>query len=153
MRGYFGVGLVSPKHSVNVGSAMRAVGCWGASFLAISGNRRYKKSCTDTMKTYRHIPLFQTKDMHGAIPYDCVPVAVEVDGDICLPNYKHPERAIYIFGPEDGSLGRRVTEYCRDIIKIPAGCLNLAAAINVVLYDRVAKGLLNSDIDAKTEKE
>ena len=65
-----------------------------------------------------------------------------VDGARPLPEYTHPDRAIYIFGPEDGSLGKDVLAWCEDVIYIPtSGCMNLAATVNVVLYDRLAKGL------------
>ena len=58
-----------------------------------------------------------------------------------LHTFKHPQRAFYIFGPEDGSLRANVTDWCEDIIYIPThGCMNLAATVNVVLYDRLAKG-------------
>jgi tRNA(Leu) C34 or U34 (ribose-2'-O)-methylase TrmL len=57
-----------------------------------------------------------------------------------LTEYQHPERAFYIFGPEDGSLKKNVTAWCKDIIYIPThGCMNLAATVNVVLYDRMLK--------------
>lgn len=78
------------------------------------------------------------------IPFDCVPVAVDlVEGAIPLPSYVHPERAFYVFGAEDATLGRKVTDRCRDKIYVPmaVGCLNLAACVNVVLYDRAAKQL------------
>jgi len=70
-----------------------------------------------------------------------VPVAVEVHPDARpLPEYEHPERAFYIFGPEDGSLKKNVTAWCRDTVFIPTlGCMNLAATVNVVLYDRMLK--------------
>lgn len=59
-----------------------------------------------------------------------------------LHEYKHPERAFYVFGAEDATLGRRVLDRCRDTIYIPTqGCMNLAATVNVVLYDRLAKQL------------
>jgi tRNA(Leu) C34 or U34 (ribose-2'-O)-methylase TrmL len=76
------------------------------------------------------------------IPYDCVPVAVDlVDGAHSLPNYRHPERAFYVFGPEDGTLGKAVIDRCRDKIMVPTRfCMNLAATVNVILYDRLAKG-------------
>jgi len=44
-----------------------------------------------------------------------------------------------VLGPEDGSLGAGITSWCRDVVYIPAGCLNLAAAVNLVLYDRMVK--------------
>ena len=64
-----------------------------------------------------------------------------IPGAQSLADYKHPERAFYIFGPEDGTLGERVLSWCRDVVYVPmeAGCMNLAAIVNVVLYDRASK--------------
>jgi len=140
-RGFACIGLDNPKRGVNVGAAMRAIGCYQAAFLAISGGLRYKKTVTDTMKSFRHIPLLHVQDLHEIIPYDCVPVAVDlVDGAIPLPHYKHPERAFYIFGAEDATLGKRILSWCRDTVYIPTNrCMNLAATVNVVLYDRMQK--------------
>jgi len=141
-RGFAAIGLQDPKFAVNVGSAIRAAGCYEASMVAIAGNDRYKRAPTDTMKTYRHIPIFQVDDLHDVIPFDCVPVAVElVDEAISLFDYKHPQRAFYIFGAEDQTLGKKVLSWCKDIVCIPTnGCMNLAATVNVVLYDRMMKG-------------
>jgi len=140
MRGYACIGLDNPKSSVNVGSALRAAGCYGAAMVAMTGNRS-GRTPTDTMKQYRHRPLLRVENLKDVIPYDCVPVAVDlIDGAIPLPEYKHPERAFYIFGAEDATLGNRVISWCRDIIYIPTdGCMNLAATVNVVLYDRLVK--------------
>ena len=82
-------------------------------------------------------------DLQKIIPLGCTPVAVElIDGARALPEYTHPDRAIYIFGPEDGSLDADVRAWCEETIYIPTnGCMNLAATVNVVLYDRMAKGL------------
>lgn len=92
------------------------------------------------MAGYRHIPLLTVSNLREAIPFDCVPVAVDLlEGATSLPDYEHPRSAFYIFGPEDGTLGRETLEWCRDRVVIPAGCLNLAAAVNIVLYDRAAK--------------
>ncbi|KKM74166.1 hypothetical protein LCGC14_1403010 [marine sediment metagenome] len=145
MRGYACVGLDYPKTAANIGSALRAVGVYGAAMMAISG-RRYKGSILDTLKEHRHTPLIHTEDLRLVIPYDCIPVAVDlIEGATPLPEYKHPERAFYIFGAEDATLGERVLSYCRDVIYIPTnGCMNLAATVNVVLYDRLCKGLLNA---------
>lgn len=139
-RGYSAIGLHHPKKGVNIGSTLRAAGVYGSAVVIITG-RRYKKSATDTMHAYRHMPLIHTADLQGAIPYDCVPVAVElVDGARSLVDYTHPERAFYIFGPEDGTLGAPVLSWCRDVVYIPTlACMNLAACVNVVLYDRLAK--------------
>lgn len=141
-RGYAGIGLSSPKNSINVGSVLRAAGVYGAAFVAATGGR-YGTAPTDTMKHYRHLPFLRPNDLRDVMPFDCVPVAVDlIEGATKLQEYKHPERAYYIFGAEDATLGERITGWCRDIIYVPtSGCMNLAACVNVVLYDRMAKGL------------
>lgn len=140
MRGFAAIGLLQPKHDVNVGGVVRACGNYGACLLVIQG-QRFQRQAGDTMKHYRHMPVLQVPDLRTAIPYDCVPVAVELNQDAApLPSYRHPERAFYVFGPEDGGLGRNTLEWCRDVIYIPTNrCMNLAATVNVVLYDRLAK--------------
>jgi tRNA(Leu) C34 or U34 (ribose-2'-O)-methylase TrmL len=140
MIGYAAIGLDNPKHNTNVGSALRAAGCYGASMVVATGIR-YRKAATDTMKAYRNMPLIQCDDLHDIIPYDCVPVAVDlIDGATPLPEYKHPERAFYVFGAEDNTLGNRVLRWCRDVVYVPTNrCMNLAACVNVILYDRMVK--------------
>lgn len=66
------------------------------------------------------------------------PVAIEfVKGAPSLFEFEHPKHAYYIFGPEDGSLPKRLQ---KNVVYIPTTyCLNLAATVNIVLYDRAAK--------------
>ena len=97
---------------------------------------------TDTTKAYRHIPLLHTdQSILDLCPYDCVPVAIEfIKGSISLPKFNHPERAFYIFGAEDQTLGKDVIERCKHVVMVPTNyCMNLAATVNVILYDRIAK--------------
>ena len=70
-----------------------------------------------------------------------VKVAVElVEGATPLPNFRHPENALYIFGPEDGSIEQEIVDQCDYVVYIPTvGCMNLAATVNVLLYDCLAK--------------
>lgn len=140
MSEYCGIGLYKPIDVKNIGSVLRAAHCFKAQFVAITGIP-YKKSATDVTKAFRSFPLFCTNDLKSCIPYDCVPIAVDIiDGAKSLIDYKHPKRAFYIFGPENGTLEANVTDFCRDIIYIPTQyCLNLAAAVNVILYDRLLK--------------
>lgn len=142
MRGFCGIGLDNPKTNINVGAVLRAAGVYEAAFVAASGSR-FTSANTDTMKAYRSLPLFRPKDLFDLLPYDCVPIAVDlVEGATPLHEFKHPERAFYIFGAEDATLGARVLDRCRETIYIPTkGCMNLAATVNVVLYDRLAKSL------------
>lgn len=138
-QGHSAVGLVHPKNVLNVGAALRAADAFGAAMLVVQG-KRYKKAPTDVSRAHRRIPLVIC-DIMSTIPYDCVPVAVElIEGATDLSDYVHPERALYIFGPEDGSVPNRIVKKCRDVVYVPSSiCLNLAAIVNVVLYDRAAK--------------
>lgn len=139
-RGYSVIAADRPKCIHNFGSMMRAAHCYRARMIVLGGDR-YRESYTDTMKTYKHTPLLRVADVFDALPFDCVPVAVDlIDGATPLPDYKHPERAFYIFGAEDATLGARILDRCRDVIYVPTQhCMNLAATVNVVLYDRLAK--------------
>jgi tRNA(Leu) C34 or U34 (ribose-2'-O)-methylase TrmL len=135
---------VNPKNGANVGSVLRAAGCYDAALVAISGHRpeRYMgRLPTDTQKSYRHMPVLRIEDVFEAVPYDCIPVAVDlVPNAKNLVNFTHPERAFYIFGPEDGTLGKAITDRCKWSVQVPTKyCMNLAACVNVVLYDRLAK--------------
>lgn len=140
MRSFACIGLDNPKTSYNIGSVLRATGNFNAVMVAASG-KRYNKAPTDTMQTVKHLPFLQVDDLKTIIPYGCVPVAVDlIKGAIPLQNYMHPERAFYIFGAEDATLGDRTLSWCRDVIYAPAkGCMNLAGTVHVILYDRMLK--------------
>lgn len=142
-RGYSAVGLHNCKDNLNIGSALRAVGCYGASFLAVSGSR-YERSRTDTGKIYKHTPMFHCDNLRHMIPFKCKTVAIDiVEGAVPLREYSHPERGFYIFGPEDGTLGIDIIRWCDDVVKVDTRfCMNLAATVNVVLYDRMSKYML-----------
>lgn len=146
MLGFAVVALDNPKSEVNVGGALRACHVYGVPLMVIRG-QRFKRCASDTTKAYRHIPVQEVEDLHASIPFDCVPIAVEItEGATLLPRYHHPERAFYVFGAEDATLGDRVLSWCRDKIMVPTRwSMNLAATVNVVLYDRMAKTLLLND--------
>lgn len=141
-KGYACVGLHSPKNELNVGSAMRACEVYGAKLLVSSG-RRYRCGATDPSKHNLNMPhISGVDDLFHHLPYNCVPVAVDILDDATpLPEYIHPERAFYIFGPEDSTLGSKIIDRCQDKVYVPAPghCMNLAATVNVVLYDRMFK--------------
>lgn len=140
-RGILGIGLSRPKNPINVGAVLRAAGIYDAELVATSGRRHDPTAPTNTHRADKGMPFFPGLDsVFDALPYNCAPVAVEYRDDAePLPLYKHPPRAFYIFGAEDQTLGPDITERCRDTVYIPAGIHNLAAAVNVVLYDRRAK--------------
>lgn len=149
-RGFSCIGLINPKYGVNIGSALRAATCFDAAFIAVQGRRAGMGAATDTTRAWKHKPLFITDDIFKVAPYDCVPVAVEIAEDAeSIVNFQHPERAFYIFGPEDGFVPSEILNRCESIISIPTSvCLNLAAAVNVVLYDRQAKSKSSTKINS-----
>ena len=72
-----------------------------------------------------------------------IPVAVEIkESAEHIFHFEHPLKAVYIFGPEDGSLEKDIYRECYKFVYIPSHfCLNLAAAVNIILYDRRIKGI------------
>jgi tRNA(Leu) C34 or U34 (ribose-2'-O)-methylase TrmL len=143
VRGYCAVGLHNPKNGLNVGSVMRAAGCSGADLVIIDGTRRNKlmHHPTDIQKAWRHMPVLWVDDILDSLPFGCVPVAVDlVPGATPLPRFTHPERACYIFGAEDATLGTATLSRCKHVVVIPSlDCFNLAMAATIVLYDRNVK--------------
>lgn len=141
MRGFACIGLDNPKNMYNIGGILRAAQNYQVSMVTMGACRISARHVADTMKTYRHIPVLRLEDVLETIPYDCVPVAIDlVEGAVPLPEYTHPERAYYIFGAEDQTLGKRILDRCRDTVYVPTyRCMNLAATVNVLLYDRAVK--------------
>lgn len=147
-RGYFGIAAWCPKTTDNVGTLWRSAHVFGAAFLAIIEGR-YHKQASDTTKALRHVPLYEYDTFTAFLehrPHGCRLVAVEItDGAQLLPEYRHPEQAIYILGPEDGSLSPDILKQCNSRVVIPGSyCLNLAVAGSIVMYDRIAKAQLRS---------
>jgi tRNA C32,U32 (ribose-2'-O)-methylase TrmJ len=153
MRARSAVLLLDPKYPHNVGGALRACATFGAGQLAwtperVSSPDRWppgqRLPREERMTAYRCV---QISNPARATAIDTVavlgltPVAVELrDAAELLPDFEHPADALYVFGPEDGSLTRGDLTACHRFVRIPStGCLNLAAAVNVVLYDRLAK--------------
>lgn len=144
MRGFAAIGLWRPKNPANIGGALRAAFVYNASLVCIAGEREWKRPIrhpADTPQAWRHVPVQRAYDLRSLLPFDCAPIGVDlVDGAIALPEFKHPQRGFYIFGPEDGTLGEQVLSWCAYRVFIPTRrCMNLAATVNVVLYDRMAK--------------
>lgn len=139
-RGYAAIGLYAPKTEANVGGAMRAAYCYGAAMVAVQGPR-FRRQPTDPQHSWRHMPLLVCSDLRDLIPFDCIPVVVELTPDAKdIRTFTHPERAFYIFGPEDGSVPKEICERYKNAVKVPTRfCMNLAATVNVVLFDRLCK--------------
>ena len=150
MSGFSAVALVNPKNSENVGGVMRAAHCFGVSLVVLAGTRPkmyIKKIPADVTKTWRHTPIIQIDDPLWCVPYGAETVAVEiVEGATQLHDFPHPKRAYYLFGPEDGSIAEEILFQCKHKVQIDTRhCMNLAATVNVVLYDRLAKEKRNGN--------
>ncbi|MDH2327414.1 TrmH family RNA methyltransferase [Cereibacter sp. SYSU M97828] len=141
-RGFVGVGLFRPKHSHNIGQVLRAADNHRASFVAIEGGRREDiRSATNTFDTQLSTPVYLVEDLFAHRPFGTQVVVIDlIPGAQDLRSFIHPPRALYIFGPEDGTLGHAHTSRAQHVVQIPTNdCMNLAASVNVVLYDRMLK--------------
>lgn len=140
------IGIINPKDVTNVGSVLRAIGCFQADGLIYTGTRynRARRYCTDTNKVHESVDTVHTEDMleaHDALAEGTQLICVElVEGATSLAEFKHPEKALYVFGPEDGNLPQKVVDAADAVVYVPTiGCLNLAATANILLYDRLTK--------------
>lgn len=137
------IGLINPKSPENVGSVMRAAGCYQADGVKYTGQRyeRAVKLATDTKSARHTIPLIGVDSLLDDLPSETKIVCVELaEGATPLPQFQHPKKAIYIFGPEDGSINQKIANKADHVVYVPTvGCMNLAATVNVLLYDRLAK--------------
>lgn len=157
------IGLTNPKTPSNVGGIMRAAGCYSVDQVIYTGHRYThaakfigSKNNTDTQKLSEKIPLIaiddflllkqpSIKQQLAKLPESTKIICVDlVEGATPLPHFQHPAQALYIFGPEDGTIAQDVIDQADDVVYIPTvGCMNLAASVNVLLYDRLAKSLVN----------
>lgn len=140
-KGIASIGLFNIKIPENYGGVLRAAHCFDASNVVIDSSRlKSRITNTDTSKAYYHLPV-QFGKLKDFIPYQSVPVAVEfIKESIPLNKFAHPKNAFYIFGPEDGSIPSEILEWCKHKVYVPTEiCMNLAATVNVVLYDRYQK--------------
>ena len=136
--------IIDPKYPHNVAAAIRACACFEVKSLVWTGDRvdpaKYRRlPREERMKGYKQVDFRRDKRPFELLPKDCVPVCVEVfDSSEPLTTFEHPENAVYVFGPEDGRVPQVIRRLCHRFVHIPAHfCLNLSAAINVVLAHRL----------------
>ena len=195
------VAVLNPKTPANMGSVLRAMGCYGGSLVLYSGDRLDKaaKFATDTMTARAEVRQLHVdhwdsflgnakQKLFAAAGAALHVTAVElVDGAIPLPLYQHRPRlsgndwtqsdgglehvddgseqskaviSLYLFGPEDGTIPQDLltatfttvvhkqvqsNKIIDDVVFVPTvGSMNLAACVNVLLYDRCAKDFMNA---------
>jgi tRNA(Leu) C34 or U34 (ribose-2'-O)-methylase TrmL len=142
-----------PRDPFNVGAAVRAASCFGVQQVWITGRRCAEKVWSqkripreERMKGFSDVDIILEDEPLQYFP-DAVPIAVEL-----LPNsenllsFEHPERAVYLFGPEDGTVPKSVRGLCHRRVFIPTRhCTNLGAAIYLLFYDRLFKRYLSGE--------
>ena len=140
----------NPKYPHNVGAAVRACSNFGAKVVLFTGDRvslepnkekGYRLPREERMKDYQDIILYNDQYPFNRFNKKVVPVAVEKrENAEPLTYFEHPENAVYVFGPEDGSIPQVMLRHCqRFLVIVSKHCLNLGAAVNVVLADRISK--------------
>lgn len=147
--------LVQPKYAHNVGMVVRLASCFGLGQVWFTGDRvaldlaeKKRLPREERMKGYRDVEMVNYDH-----PFDqfagAVPVAVEVREQAePLHLFEHPEQALYVFGPEDGSIDASLLRHCHRFVYIPTRhCLNLATAVAAVLWDRKYKAWLRGEDD------
>jgi tRNA(Leu) C34 or U34 (ribose-2'-O)-methylase TrmL len=162
-----GILLENPKTPYNVGSVIRGMAVFEGTKLRWTGERvidprsiarvsvvlpksaHYRMPREERMKDWQHIDWASVDASRPLDEFeDFIPVCVEVLSIAeSLVDFIHPERAVYVFGPEDGGVSKGMRAACHRFVSIPSRhCLNLACAVNIVLYDRVAKLMRASEV-------
>jgi tRNA G18 (ribose-2'-O)-methylase SpoU len=140
-KGYFAIGAERMSKALNLGNLMRSAHAFGASFtFTVGATYQALEARADTSKGQWQIPHYNWgSSAEMVLPQGCKLVGVElVDDAIDLPSFRHPLRAAYILGPEQGSLSPELISRCAYVVKIPSNfCVNVAMAGAIVMYDRV----------------
>jgi tRNA G18 (ribose-2'-O)-methylase SpoU len=142
-RGYSMLAFDGVHKKDNVGHIMRSAFCFDVSSVIFKGvsQKFIENNRVNTPSAEKHVPSFITDDIFSNIPYNCKKVAIEIVDD-AEPIYDliHHERAVYIFGGENVTLSKEITDKCDQTIYIPSKmCFNVAMATHIVLYDRALK--------------
>lgn len=140
-RGYFAIGAERMSKSLNLGNLMRSAHGFGASFtFTVGATYRALEAFADTSKSQLHLPHYNWATLDDMdLPHGCKLVGIElIDNAVDLPSFRHPLRAAYVLGPEQGSLSEPLLERCEHVVRIPTKfCINVAMAGAIVMYDRV----------------
>jgi len=145
--------LIDTKYAENLGKILRLASCYGLKQCWYTGNRiklaeGERLPREERMKGYKDVELIQNDYPFDCFPEDVTPIAIEVrENSEPLFTFEHPKNALYVFGPEDGSIPQTVLRHCHRFVVIPTRhCLNLATAVSTVLWDREFKRWKNGEI-------
>ena len=140
-RGYFAIGAERISKALNLGNLMRSAHGFGASFtFTIGADYQALEARADTSKGSQHLPHYNWASAEElTLPLGCRLVGVELlDEAVDLPSFRHPLRAAYVLGPEQGRLSPGLIGRCHHVVRIPSCfAINVAMAGAIVMYDRV----------------
>jgi tRNA(Leu) C34 or U34 (ribose-2'-O)-methylase TrmL len=137
--------LINPKYEHNVGAALRNCAIfdipqlwWTGHRVTIDKDRGERLPREERMRGYKHVTWTRCDtpfDQYDSkIPVVCIELC---RGAELLTDFQHPDHAVYVFGPEDGSVDQMVKRHCHRFVCIPANdCANLSVAIGVTLAHR-----------------
>jgi len=147
--------LTDPRYPHNVGAAVRACSCFGVEHVWVTGRRVAEQVWAakripreERMKGFSDVRMVLEDRPLDHLPGGATPVAVDLlAGAENLLAFEHPENAVYVFGPEDGSVPSTIRGRCHRRVFIPTKhCTNLGAAVYLLLYDRMLKGYLGGTV-------
>lgn len=153
------VGFINPKFARNIATAIRSCSCFKARYCFYTGQRiaddlaaKGRLPREERMKGYADVRWGRCDRFLDLFTPDVVPVAVEVrHNSEHLWDFVPPAKALYIFGPEDGSIPKSILHACHRFVIIPsAHCLNMAtAACNLLSHHRYCqyKHIMEKDPD------
>jgi tRNA G18 (ribose-2'-O)-methylase SpoU len=139
-KGYCAIGIEHGKCPANLGTLFRSADLFDAAFIFTVGHR-YKRQPTDTLHSWRHLPLFNfptLDDLYLHMPYDCLLVGVELMPEAApIAKYVHPPRAVYLLGAEDWGISSEARSRVQQVVQLPGRrSLNVAVAGSLVLFHR-----------------
>ncbi len=139
--GYVGIGIYNVKRTHNFGALIRTARVFGADFVFTVGSRNPQEQ--SSVGAELTLPLFHFPTMEqfiASIPVNARLVCVELaPSALAIKTFEHPARAVYLLGPEDGTLPDSIMRQHDTVVLPGAYPLNVAMAATVVLYDRVMK--------------
>ncbi len=148
--------LCNPKYPHNVAATLRACAIFDVGQLWFTGDRvietimgmsskkgKARIPREERMRDYKTVKMFNHDRPLELFGKNCTPIAVEFrENSERLPDFQHPDDAVYLFGPEDGSVPGVLLQHCHRFLIIPSKIrtpLNLGAAVNVILAHRYSQ--------------
>ena len=119
---------------------------WGGRVYYTGQRFELARRLSPTPSRWWRRSLLGVEELLDFVPEGCTPVLVDRSGATPLPDYVHPERAFYIFGPEDGTLEPPLRGGEGGHHVPTQGCMNLATSSS----DRAGQDAQNQRLRASS---